>query len=459
MNEADKRSKQPHVRAASIHGTWNGTIQFGEVPIPIVLRCHHSDSQLTATSDFPQQQRIGIVVRELSFEQGTLRFTTRSFGDYAGELSSDGSSIVGAFSQEEKRHPLTLLAGEIEQAKPARPQTPQPPFGYAIEHVQIDNLAAGCTLAGTLTIPTDHMPRAVALLITGSGAMDRDETVFGHKPFWILADHLSRHGYAVLRLDNRGVGESSGDRSTITLADEADDMATAVEYLKHRRDLQCAPIGLIGHSMGALTGMTLAAQRTDIAFLVSMAGPAFTLGEVFAQRECEGLEKSGKDADAITAHRQFTRALYARLRDLPAAELIDAAQVATLAARFGATQTAFAKDSEEWITRFNQAWFRSAVCAEPATHLDQITAPFLAINGSVDVQVPAIPNLAAMNTRLSDAGHSDFDTRELAGLNHLFQTCTTGAVYLYPVIEETFAPSELEIIRAWLDARFPARSP
>jgi pimeloyl-ACP methyl ester carboxylesterase len=440
-----------------MRGTWNGSIQYGDVPIPVVLRFDDSESRLSATADFPQQQRIGIPVRDLSFEQDTLRFATRSFGDYAGELSSDGLSIVGAFSQGEKRYSLTLHAGDIEPAKPVRPQTPQAPFGYAIEPVLVDNAAAGCALAGTLTIPTERALRAVMLLITGSGAMDRDETVFGHKPFWILADYLSRHGYAVLRLDDRGVGESTGDRSAITLGDEADDMAAAVEYLQRRADMHGLPIGLIGHSMGALTGMTLAARRTDIAFLVSMAGPAFTLGEVFAERECEALARSGKDEDAIAAHRRFTRALYEQLRDRPVNEPIDAAGVAALAARFGATETAFAKDSEEWIARFNQPWFRSAVHAEPAAYLDRVRAPFLAINGSVDAQVPATSNLAAMNERLAAVDHADFETVELAGLNHLFQTCATGAVYLYPVIEETFAPSALGIIRAWLDARFPPR--
>ncbi|WP_348058559.1 alpha/beta fold hydrolase, partial [Dokdonella sp.] len=236
-----------------------------------MLRFDNNESNLTALADFPQQQRVGIAVRELSFGDGILRFATRSFGDYVGELGSDGASIVGAFWQQEKRHPLTLHAGDMVKVAPVRPQTPQAPFGYSIERAQVGNLAAGRLLAGTLTIPADHGPRAIALLITGSGAMDRDETVFGHKPFWILADYLTRKGYAVLRLDNRGVGESSGDRSAITLADEADDMAAAVEYLQSRHDLKDVPIGLIGHSMGALTGMMLAAQRADIAFLVSMA--------------------------------------------------------------------------------------------------------------------------------------------------------------------------------------------
>ncbi|MEO7432273.1 MAG: alpha/beta fold hydrolase, partial [Dokdonella sp.] len=271
MNRPNQRVGPLRPRSPAIHGTWHGAIQFGEVPIPIVLRFDNNESNLTALADFPQQQRVGIAVRELSFGDGILRFATRSFGDYVGELGSDGASIVGAFWQQEKRHPLTLHAGDMVKVAPVRPQTPQAPFGYSIERAQVGNLAAGRLLAGTLTIPADHGPRAIALLITGSGAMDRDETVFGHKPFWILADYLTRKGYAVLRLDNRGVGESSGDRSAITLADEADDMAAAVEYLQSRHDLKDVPIGLIGHSMGALTGMMLAAQRADIAFLVSMA--------------------------------------------------------------------------------------------------------------------------------------------------------------------------------------------
>lgn len=428
------------------------------MPIPILLRIEGSGPELSGTSDFPQQRRFGIALRELSFRNDTLNFVTRSFGEYSGRLADDGASIAGAFHQEGRTHALALRLGAEAQEDSARPQTPVAPFGYEVRQLYLDNMGAHCRLAGTLTLPGAKKTRAVALLITGSGAMDRDETVFGHKPFWVLADYLSRNGYAVLRLDDRGVGESSGDRSTITMSDEVADMESAVEYLRSADELRGLPIGLVGHSMGSLVGMMLASKSQSIAFLVAMAGPAFSLGEVFAERECQELRKSGIGEDSIGKHRRFTRALYRNLSQRAFDDPIDEAQITAMAESFDALQTANARNNGEWIARFNQPWFRSATCLDPADFLSRVTVPFLAINGSLDVQVPSAPNLAEMRALLQASGHLDFKTVELPGLNHLFQTCTDGAVYLYPVIEETFAPLALEAILAWLDARFQLRT-
>ena len=454
MNQPE-RAQVDTRNTVNIDGTWHGIVEF-DVPVPIVLHIEQRDGALSIVADFPQLRSAGIPVREASFAENTLRLATRSLGDFAGRLSADRTNIAGAFSKEDKRYPLVLRFGEIERTAPKRPQTPQPPYGYAVEQVHVDNLPAGCRLAGTLTIPQTGALRAVVLLITGSGALDRDETVFGHKPFLVLADHLSRHGYAVLRLDDRGVGESSGDRTAILPQDEADDMSTALDHLHARADLQGLPIGLVAHSMGGVIGMMLAARRSDIAFLVTMGSPGSTLGDAFAERECDAMRASGVDADAVARHGEFTRALYRELADRATDAPIDVAQIAALAARFGAGGQG-PTHSEEWIARFNQAWFRGACRLDPAGILGRITTPLLAINGSLDVQTLAAPNLAAIGNALAAAGHGDFQTIGLPGLNHLFQTCKTGAVYEYPAIEETFAPLALETIRAWLDMRLRPR--
>jgi pimeloyl-ACP methyl ester carboxylesterase len=435
----------------SIEGTWNGVIDLNGTPVPIVLHLALRDSKLCATADFPKHYRSGVDLLDVSFAGRTLRFGTRNMGVFTGSMSGDGTQIAGAFSNKEQRYPLVLGMGDSHRDEVARPQTPKPPFGYDSEEVCVDR--ADCRLAGTFTIPTDRKVRAGILLITGSGAMDRDETVFGHKPFWVLADYLSRRGYAVLRLDNRGVGASTGDRSTHTIADDVDDMSAALDRLKGQHDLRGVAIGLIGHSVGGLTGAQLAARRSDVAFLVSMAGPGLSVGEAFADRECDGLEKANTDAAAIERHRAFTLALYQSLRERGDAP-IDSDEITILAARFGAAETAVVKNSADWIVRFNEPWFRSLVCCEPAPIVGRVTAPFLAINGSLDAQVRAAPNLAAMKHVLEISRHPDFEMVELAGLNHLFQTCTTGLPYEYPAIEETFAPRALQTIGEWLDVRF-----
>jgi uncharacterized protein len=459
LNQAAEHEQFRKV-SSSIIGTWSGTIDLDGTPVPVVLHIDSpdsGDSALSITADFPQHRRSSVPFGDVSFEQGVLRFATNNMGSYVGGMSGDGGQIVGALSKKDKNYPLTLNSGDLAFVAPVRPQTPQPSFSYAVEQVHVDNVAAQCRLAGTLTIPHDRQLRAVVLLITGSGAMDRDETVFGHKPFWVLADYLSRRGYAVLRLDDRGVAESSGDRSAITPADEADDMAAAVEFLRSRQGLQGLPVGLIGHSMGGVIAAQLAARRPEIAFVVSMAGPAMTLGEAMTERECQALEKSGARDEAISRHGQFARALFAELRERPDSEPIDAAWISALASRIGASGTAAAASSDVWIKQFNLPWMRHAFRLEPVNALRRIRMPVLAINGSVDVQTVAKSNLALMSEVLKASGHADFQVIELPGLNHLFQTCSTGDVYKYPAIEETFAPLALDTIGTWLDARFPRR--
>jgi hypothetical protein len=204
--------------------------------------------------------------------------------------------------------------------------------------------------------------------------------------------------------------------------------------------------------------MRVAARRSDIAFLVSMAGPGLSVGETFADRECDALAKAGGGAAAVERHRAYTLALYRNLQDRKD-EPIDSAQLVALAAQFGASDTAVAKDSADWIARFNEPWFRSLVRLKPIPILQQVSTPFLAINGGLDMQVRADSNLGAMRQSLEEQKVRDFALIKLPGLNHLFQTCTTGAPYEYPAIEETFAPVALETIRQWLDARFvPGKS-
>jgi pimeloyl-ACP methyl ester carboxylesterase len=234
-------------------------------------------------------------------------------------------------------------------------------------------------------------------------------------------------------------------------------MSAALDRLKGHHDLRGVPSGLIGHSVGGLTGVQLAARRSDVAFLVSMAGPGLSVGETFADRECDGLEKANTDPLAIERHRAFTLALYRNLHERNDAP-IDSAEITALAERFGATQTAVVKNSADWIARFNEPWFRSLVRCEPASVLGRVTAPLLAINGNLDAQVRAATNLAAMKRVLETSGHADFRIVELAGLNHLFQTCTTGLPYEYPAIEETFAPRALQTIGEWVDARFSVQA-
>lgn len=437
----------------TLEGAWSGSTDVAGRSVALVLHVARADDGWTVHADFPQLHRSGMPFSDVSIESGELRFRSRSLGAFEGRLADDGERVEGMFRDGGTVRPIALQRGVAAPRAPARPQHPQPPFDYAVEDVFIDG--PGGRLAGTLTTPRGRA-RALALLVPGSGAMDRDETVFDHKPFLVLADHLARHGYASLRLDDRGVGASTGDRSAITLRDEADDQRCALDWLAARADLQHVPIGLIGHSMGATVAGIVAGECPRVAFLVSMAGAGAALAEVFAAREGDALRRLGVDAGVIGRHAPFARALFDELRDRPVDAAIDAAQIFAIAERFDAAEGARKLGIEAWIARYNEPWFRSALRLDPTQALARIAAPFLAINGERDLQVPSRANLDAIAHALRAAAHRDFTILELPALNHLFQTCTTGEAYEYPVIEETFAPIALDTIRGWLDTRFGA---
>ena len=432
-----------------IEGAWSGDAEVSGSRVALVLHVAARAGGWTVHADFPQLQRSGMPFSEVSLVDGELRFRSRSLGPFAGRLSDDGERLAGVLGEGATARPIMFSRGVAARTEPARPQHPRPPYPYEVEDVFID--AVGGRLAGTLTKPRAS-PRSLALLVPGSGAMDRDETVFGHKPFLVLADHLARRGHASLRLDDRGVGASTGDRSAITVRDEADDVRTAFDWLLARADLADVPIGLLGHSMGCTVASMVAGERPRAAFLVAMAAAGAPLADVFAEREGDSLRRLGFDDGAIERHRAFAVAVFAMLRD--DATPIDAAVLDAYAAQFDAAASMRAIGTQAWIARYNEAWFRSALRLEPARLFAPLRIPVLAINGSLDRQVPC-SNLEAIARVFADTAHRDVETIELAGLNHLLQTCTTGEAYEYPIIEETFAPRALGTISAWLDARFP----
>lgn len=453
-NVLDRPRTDPNPRSSlAIEGVWSGAVEVAGTPLAIRLRIASSEPGLSVVADFPQQQRNGFVFGEASFDGRTLRFTSRSLGRFGGRLGAGGQSIEGEFVEDGRRYRMQLQRGDHALPEPQRPQTPQAPFGYAIESVEIGHPSGHFRLAGTLTTPPRDTLRSAIVLINGSGALDRDETLFGHKPFWVLADYLSRRGHAVLRLDDRGVGESGGDRAHLVLEDEIADMAVAIDWLHRREELRGLPLGLIGHSMGGGIALRLAADRGDLAFAISLAGIGLPLSEVLALRECDTLQRSGADPQAIARHGAFARALFDDLSQRAFDSAIDAAHVAALAQSHGASATAQAHGTD-WIARYNQRWFRSALRFDPLSALSRLRIPLLALNGDRDVQTPAKPNLDAIAAALAATGHMDVTTVELPKLNHLFQTCTTGEAYEYAVIEETFAPMALHAIADWLEPRF-----
>ncbi|HUK31718.1 MAG TPA: alpha/beta fold hydrolase [Candidatus Acidoferrum sp.] len=439
-------AQQP-AAAPGITGTWLGTLDTGALKLRIQFHIISGPTGLTATMDSLDQGARGIPTNSVTLNGSTLHLEVPSAaGKYEGQLDAAGATITGTWSQGGGSLPLVLHRSAEEAAPLRRPQTPQKPYPYYEEDVTYSNAAAGITLAATLTIPQGKGPFPAILLICGSGPHDRDETIFEHKPFLVLADYLTRKGFVVLRADKRGNGKSGGVYATATTADFATDAEAGVAFLRTRAEVNRAKIGLLGHSEGGAIAPMVAAHDPAIAFIVLMAGPGVPGDQILiAQRslieEAQGAPKDFIEKDAAVHRLLFDAIEQEKDKD---SATVEKDVVAKFTGQIPDAQLAAEAKVE------TSPWFRYFLSYDPATSLRLVKCPVLAIDGSKDLQVPPELDLAAIRKALESGGNKHVETDELAGLNHLFQTANTGAPTEYADIEETIAPVALEKIGSWL---------
>ncbi len=431
---------------AGLDGDWAGAITMPTgATIRLILHVKTDARGTVVSLDSPDQLAYGVPLRTLKRDGRKITFNLNGAG-FEGTLSADERTLDGAWNGPAYKGPLTFTSRPMQTAAPKRPQTPQPPFPYRTEEVTVDS-APGVKLAGVLTLPEGKGPFPAVVMITGSGAQDRDETILGHKPFAVISDRLTRDGVAVLRMDDRGFGKSTGDFGSATDDDFAADTAADVAFLRTRPDIDPKRMGLIGHSEGGIVAPKVAAKDPKLAFIVLLAGPGAPLSEVLKlQRD--------KLAPAMGATPQQTRRSQA---------VVDHAMLAMHGAKDEAEAHARAlkvikAESGDLIqsdvqadvlaTRLSSGWIRDLMDYDPRPTLAQVKCPILALNGSKDLQVPPEQNLPAI--RKATSGNPDVTIVELPGLNHLFQTAKTGAVGEYADIEETVAPIALDAMSAWI---------
>lgn len=327
---------------------------------------------------------------------------------------------------------------------PVLPQTPVPPFPYTEIEASYDNPARpGVHLAGTLTVPKGKGPFPAVVLITGSGKQDRDETVFGHKPFFVLADYLTRRGFAVLRVDDRGVGGSKGEGPDDTHYDHVTDVSAGVEWLKARPDVDHGRIGLIGHSEGAVIAPLVAKANPSVAFALLWAGVAVSMREVIIEQGRAVTAASGASPETIEAKTRVNRDLVDALTAAPDQASAYAAALKIMLAS-GEPEARAVLGSKLMST----AWFRALVAYDPQPDLRALKIPVLALMGGKDVQAVASQNIGPYKAAL--AGNPRARVMELPGLNHLLQKSETGAVTDYAKLTETMAPEALQVMGDWL---------
>ena len=434
-------------------GTWMGDLKAGAVTLRIVFNISSTNGALSATMDSPDQGAKGIPVSKVSADSSSITLEVKAAsGSYAGTLSADGTSIDGTWSQGGQKFPILLKKQEGAFVL-KRPQEPKPPFPYAASDVTFTNAKAGVSLAGTLTVPAGRGPFPGVVLVSGSGAQNRDEELMGHKPFAVIADYLSRNGIAVLRYDDRGVGGSKGDPASATTFDFADDAESAFTYLSTRPEVDPRRVGIAGHSEGGLIAPMVASRNSKVAFIVMLAGPGLTGKDVLLTQEEAISIAAGTDAAAAARGKAVSEKIYAILMrgGDAAANAVEAKRTYLEAIDAEPSLTAEQKAQiDQAIAQLSSPWMKAFISIDPGTYLRKIRIPVLAMNGSRDLQVLADPNLSAVEADLKAAGNTRYKIAKLDGLNHLFQHATTGLPDEYGKITETFAPEALSMMKDWI---------
>ncbi len=437
----------------TVVGTWNGTLTVPGQKIPVVIHLRREKGgTLGATMDSRLQGVKGIAVTSAAFDADTRALSLELAplrASYRGVLQDDGT-IAGTWKQGGGQFPLNLKRG---QGKLARPQQPRPPYPYKSEDVVFHHDDEGFLLAGTFTRPKDAAPHPAIILLSGSGPQDRNSSIAGHRPFHVIADALTRRGIAVLRVDDRGVGKSTGLFAGATTRDFATDARAAIHYLKTRADVDPKRIGLLGHSEGSTVAGIAAAGNRDVAFLVLLGGPGLSGRDVILKQRDLIAAKMGETAEMRAIHQRVQPLLYdiaeskmpvddamAKMSAVVARELADQTEAQRRA--LGYTDTMYAQ--------ITTVWFREFLRLDPRPYFQKVTCPVLVLNGEKDLQVDATQNTTALKAALIKNAKVTIDRRP--NLNHLFQTCTTGSPTEYSQIEETFDPATLKAMGDWIQA-------
>ena len=438
---------------AGIDGTWRATLIRNGNPLRLIVHIESSKRGTRAKLDSPDMGAANLEVSQLSRQGSHVHWRVPAGSiTFDGDLSDQAGKLSGAWQREGMPAASVQFVRDTSPVAENRPQTPVAPFPYRALSVTFTDTSDGTVLAGTLTLPEGSGPFPAAVLICGSGPEDRDETFAGHKPFAVLADYLTRHGIAVLRYDDRGVAESSGNFDSASLPEFANDARAAIDFIAARPEIDTRAIGLIGHSQGGIVGPLAALNNKRVAYLVLLGAPATGMADVLAAQwrmmaELQGQSKAILDAEEPAWRQLGTVAGKAGGRSEAQADL-DAALTPVMMRRLGLADA----QRQATIDQYANDWLRDLLHYDAQSTLAALPIPLLALNGSLDRRVPADANLAAI--RRATAGNPDVTVRQMAGLNHMFQPAKSGTMVEYGEIEMTFEPEALRTIGAWIKARF-----
>lgn len=460
--------------AQQLQGNWEGELNVNGNGIPIVFHISKlSDGSFKASFDSPKQMAFDLPCDEVIVQPDSITIMMSILkGHFAAKPDAGFTTLNGRWYQGNMSMPLLMKrTGDVTAVKAAaRPQTPKAPFPYISEDIQITNNKAGIQLGATFTYPAKD-PNVeyfrepiypVVILITGSGQQDRDETLAGHKPFAVIADYLSRRGIAVLRMDDRGTGTSTGNFAISSSYDFATDVEAAIDYLRKRKETDTTQLGLVGHSEGAMIAPLVAAHRKEVKFIVMMAGPGIPIPELMEEQIGAVALSQGASAASAKAGGQLFKMI--------ANELIKTGDTATLKRKAIAAAEKWAAQTDKKIlaememttaavraervadqtAELFTPWYKNFLAFDAAKWLQQLDCRVLALNGEKDIQVLPKSNLAGIRSALQKSRSKDYKIIERPGLNHLFQNCKKCSAEEYGELEETIDTATLEIISDWI---------
>jgi len=432
-------------------------MKVGAAELTLVINISiDENNNYVVTIDSPDQGVKGITTSKISITSDSLIVKSAALrGSYSGAFAENYSVAKGEWKQSGMTFPLDLHHS-LEQYSVKRPQEPKPPYPYSEKEVVVKNEEQNVELAGTLTMPEKGGPFPAVILITGSGPQDRNEGLMGHKPFLLIADYLTRRGIAVLRVDDRGVGKSTGKFSEATTLNFVTDVASEIDFLKTQKEIDPAKIGLLGHSEGGLIAPILASERNDVAFIILLAGPGLS-GEKILTMQTKILNKNeGLTDKEIDADQQLRDKIYQVIKKNPnddkAALKVKALFKSAKKKNPDLKGLSQLDDNQLniFIQQITSPWYRTFLVLNPTDYLSKVHCPVLALNGSLDVQVPATENLKAIEKALIFGGNSKYTTDIIPQANHLFQIAKTGNIDEYGKIEQTMSPEVLEKISDWI---------
>lgn len=441
-------------------GTWEGTLNVG-IELRIVFHISEDgNGGFVTTADSPDQSAYELKCDVTTIKNSDLTIKMSDLdASFTGKLVND-STIEGLFTQRAE-FPLVLKKTEKVQEK-IRPQTPQPPFPYKSEEVIYSNADQSLQYGATITIPSGKGPFPAIVLITGSGPQDRDETILGHKLFAVIADHLTKKGFIVVRTDDRGVGKSTGIFIEATTEDFAKDVSSSVDYLLSRPEVDKKKVGLVGHSEGGMIAPIVAVKRKDINFIVLLAGPGVPVIDLMAEQNAAIAKASGATDEIAEEIKPLFKTVATAIMNAPDSVLAFATASgiiegwAATKSKEALAELDFETVSKrntyvfEMVKEFKTPWFRYFMKFDPGFYLEQLTCKVLALNGEKDIQVISGQNLPGIERSLKKSGSKVYEVKELPGMNHLFQTCTKCNLEEYGKLDETFSPFALQTISDWL---------